>query len=58
MNMPLWLDLWDGDDIPEGDDLLSWCARAVDEILEEEREGNELSYGFDEPTNDYPYPPA
>lgn len=44
-NMPLWLDLFDDDeflerldDLPEGDDLQSWCARAVDGIIAEEED--------------------
>lgn len=48
MNMPLWLammddDWWESlDELREGDDPLSWCARAVDEAIEdEEREGDE-----------------
>lgn len=58
MNMPLWLALMDDDwweqldELREGDDPLSWCARAVDESIdEEEREGDEPD-DFD---HDFPF---
>jgi hypothetical protein len=36
-NMPLWIDLLE-EQVPEGDDPRSWCARAVDEIIADEEE--------------------
>lgn len=45
MNMPLWFDWLTDDewweqlgDMPEGDDPKSWCARAVDEAIDEEED--------------------
>lgn len=51
-NMPLWIDLFDDEpleqlgDLPEGDDLRSWCARAVDEIIAEE-EDDDPTYRYE-----------